>query len=365
MPNMFTRNRIESYEYELYTLQNGVYKTAGLINNVLSGSISLDFERDIITIGNLQLKDNNDIDFLKDIINPKYCLTYQGTVYKYSLGMFKMSSPVEDVNTITIREVTLHDLSLSVLQSKITESVTIPAGQVVTDVVKSILFDVSTWIKYNIQDSSETLLENMTYEVGKSRLFIVNSLLNTINYYPLFCTGNGVFISFPWEELPNISYEFLDNNEGIYKRNFKINLDYSNIYNRVTIIAKQLTEDAIPLISVKTFEDFGLDAHPLSYTSLGEYKDYKFDSEATSQTYLDLRAKREIYKMLEIEKNISYSHGFVSSRENDGLPRFGDAYRFRNLDKEIDEVFKIKSMSLELIPCNLVNSKINRISYEV
>jgi hypothetical protein len=182
-----------------------------------------------------------------------------------------------------------------------------------------------------------------------------------INYYPLWCTGNGVYKSIPWIDTENITYTFQDNNQSLYEPQVNVDTDYTDLYNRVVIITNQLDADTAPLYKVWSMEDEGLSSHPFSYTSIGRYVTKKFDSESVSQSYVDLRARRELRKMLEIEEAVNYPHAYVSSRSDDGLPWFGDAFRFKNATLDIDSVYLIESHKIALNTGVSVDSVIRRV----
>lgn len=358
--SIFQKSRYESYKYELLTLSGGEYIHADWISNdVIDANINIDFSRDVIGTASFNIKDNADINYLSDLIRPYYILN---TDYSYPLGTYMLSSPVKKSNgMITTRDIAAFDLLLALEQDKTIVSASYAEGEYVTDIIESILDSVGTWVKYDIYISDEILAENVSYELGKSKLFIINSLLNMINYYPIWADGNGVFRAIPWDAEINIAYEFIDDELSIYKPEVDLTLDYANIYNRVVIINNQLAEDTAPLYKVWDFEDEGLTTHPFSYTSLGRYVTKIFQSEAVSQSYVDLRARRELLKMLELEESVNYEHAFISNRNNDGLLWQGDGYRFKNSSLEIDSIYKLESMSFNLKVGNTVKSKIKRI----
>lgn len=354
------RSRVETFKYELLTLQNGAYKSAGFIDNyVESANVSIDFSRDIIGTANINIRNNTEINYLVDLIKPWYVIN---DTYEFPMGTFMLMSPKKQSNGILVnRPIQCYDLLLALDQDKTLVSVAYAAGSNVVDLVESLVSSVGTWAKYSIVDSTEALAEDINYELGRSKLFIINSLLNMINYYPLWCDGNGVYRGIPWNESANITHEFIDNEFSLYESGIEMDLDYTNMYNRVVIINNQLNEDTAPLYKVWTFEDENLANHPFSYTSIGRYVTKIFNSEAVSQSYVDLRARREILKMLEIEENINYNHVFVSKRIEDGLPWQGDGYRFKNTLLDVDSIYKIESLNIPLTAGGLVSSTIKRI----
>lgn len=354
------RSRVETFKYELLTLQGGIYKSDSFINNyVENANVVVDFTRDVISTANINIRDNTDINYLTDLIRPWYIIN---DTYEFPMGTFMLMSPKKSSNGILVnRPIQCYDLLLALEQDKTLVSVAYAAGSNVVDLIEALIISVGTWAKYNIVDSTEILAEDVSYELGKSKLFIINSLLNMINYYPLWCDGLGIYRGIPWTETANITHEFIDNEFSLYESGIELELDYTNMYNRVVIINNQLNEDTAPLYKVWTFEDEGLSSHPFSYTSINRYVTKIFNSEAVSQAYVDLRARRELLKMLEIEESINYNHAFVSKRLEDGLPWQGDGYRFKNELLDIDSIYKIESLNIQMTAGGVVNSKIKRI----
>lgn len=361
--SIFDQGGMEYFTYELLTLSGGVYKHSQWISDYIkTGNVDIDFDRSIVSGANFEIKDlESDINYLSDLIKPWYNFVVGETTYEIPLGVYMLLSPQKktDGNVVT-RSIQGYDLLKALDQDKTIVSATFSAGTNVVDTIESLLDGVGTWVNYSIEPSSETLAENVSYELGKSTLFIINSLLNMINYYPLWVNGNGVYKGIPWNETPNIVHEFLDNSLSLYEEDVGLDIDYSEIYNRVVVITNQLEQDTEPLYKVWTMENEGLSDHPFSYTNIGRYVTKIFRSEATSQSYVDLRARRELRKMLEIEESVNYKHAFVTSRLDDGIPYQGDAYRFKNEDLDIDYTYKIIKQSYNLKPGVTVKSKIKR-----
>lgn len=364
--DVFKNGRLENFKYEHLVLSNGVYKhNQWITNQIESGKIDLNFNRDVISTLNLKMKNTDDIDFLSDLIRPYYVITYDGVNYDIPLGTYFLYSP--DINSdgkYVNRDIVGYDMLLALEQDKTTTSTYFEAGDTVTDEIKTLLDGIGSWVKYSIPDSDEVLAEDMSYEIGRSKLFIINSLLNTINYYPLWSSGNGIYKSLPWNETTPSTWTFIDNNESLYQSGIKVVKDYTNIFNKVIVVAQQLTADTAPLVSTKTMEDVGLSDSPYSYTNIGRYITKKFDSEATSQDYVDLRAERELYNILEVEESINYKHAFITGRFEDGLPYQGDSYNFKNTLLNVDSKYKIESMSYDLKVGSMVNSVIRRVLVE-
>ena len=365
--DIFDNSRNEYFEYEKLSLDdNGEYVHSEYLDEKVhpGGDININFDRDIIGSINLNLVDNSGMNFISDLIRPWYCVNYNDEIYKFPLGTYFLFSPKKqsDGNFVECPAYG-YDMLYALEQDKINASVTYDAGDTVTDIIYDILDNVGSWVKYNIPESTETLAEDASYEIGRSKLFVINSLLNKINYYPLWSSGLGVYCSIPWSDVYNVNWDFIDNENNLYVPGVLNGLNYMTVCNKVIIIARQLTADTEPLYKVLTFEDIDLEDHPISYTSIGRYITKVFYSEATSQSYVDLRAERELRKMLEIEKSVTFKHAFVSGRFGDGIPHQGDCYYFENELLEIGHYYKIENMKMFLDTGKLVNSTIRRVIY--
>jgi hypothetical protein len=350
----------EYFKYELLSLNSaGYYQHNRFITDyVIDGRITIDFTRNIISGATFNIKDIDDINYLSDLIKPWYCING----YEFPLGHYMLLSPNKllDGKTVT-RYITGYDLLYALEQDKEVTSITFESGENVIEIIESLLDEVGYWVNYQIQPCDEVLPENVSYELGKSKLFIINSLLNMINYNPLWVNGSGVFMGVPWSESPNIVHEFIDNNLSLYESNVNLSVDYSNMYNRVVVVSSQLTQDTAPLYKDWTMEDEGLSSHPFSYTNINRYVTKIVNSEATSQDYVDLRAKKEIREMLQIEESVNYPHAFVSSRLNDGIPYNGDCFRFKNEKLNLDSIYKIEKQQIYLNIGTTVESTIRRV----
>jgi len=362
MSTIFDNGGQETFKFELLTLENGIYKHSRFITNYVEvANIDINFEQSIVSGANFIIKHLSDINYLTDLIKPWYCLTVNGTTYEIPLGHYMLLSPSKNSSQgLVSRTIIGYDLLKALDQDKTLVSQSFVEGTNVIEAVEGLLDSVGTWVKYEIEPNDETLSEDVSYELGRSKLFIINSLLNMINYYPLWVNGNGIFKGIPWSPTPNIAHEFIDNSLSLYEDNVILNIDYSGGYNVVKVIVNQLKEDTEPLEATLTMEDEGLGNHPFSYTNIGRYVTQIFQSEATSQDYVDLRARRELRKMLELEEGVNFNHAFVTPRLDDGIPWQGDAYRFKNTNLNIDYVYKIIKQSYTLSTGLTIRSMIRR-----
>lgn len=355
----FYGNRVESFQYELLVLnteQTDYIHSKWLTEDVISCSLTQNFDNDIVGSIVLTMKEDLDINYLSDLVKIYY--TCNG--YTFPLGCYMMLSPYRYSTQLIKRTIEGYDLLKYLEQNKISTSLTIPSGTVVTDEIISRLGNIGNWVKYNIKPSTEVLSEDMSYVAGKSELFIINSLLNTIDYVPLFCNGNGTYTSYPYNYDEKSNWTFYDNNQSLYTNSVDLNVDYSGIFNKAVVMSNELTEDTEPIVSECTFEDINLPDHPYSYTSLNRYIVQIFSSETVTQDYADLRSERELRKMLENEETINYSCAFISSRLDDGLFWNNDCFKFRNLNLDVEANYNFISFTWNLATGNLLRMVIRR-----
>jgi len=357
-------NRIESFEYELLTYNEDrteLIHKENLENYVKQCDLNINFENTISSTLNVLLDENDfDIDYFNDFIKPKYIMNN----YTFPLGIYTITAPSK-TNDYTFTETNIDGYSiLKILDDdKITESITIEEGENVIDTVISYIESCGDWLKHNIESNDEVLSEDLTYEVGKSKLYVINGLLNTINYYNLYCDGNGVFKSSSSDIESNTSYTFKDDNESLYDNTVKLTKDYSNIFNQAIVISNETSEDTEPIYSAKTYEDLGIEnSVPFSITNIGRTIPMIFNSETVTQDYADARSERELLNILEIDEQIEYKHAFVSPRENDGLPYDGDCFKFIHSKLNLNANYRFIYSSWTLNVGNLWNTTIRRVT---
>ena len=174
--DIFKGNRKEYFEYELITLSGGLYYHNDYITtDIMGGRISIDFSRDVIGTANFTIDDGCNINYLSDLIKPWYCIIDGSTTYKFPLGVYMMLSPQRKSDGKNVsRNVIGYDLLYALEQDKITASMSYAVGDNVINEVITLIDSVGTWVSYDIKANSEVLATEMSYEVGKSKLFIIN-----------------------------------------------------------------------------------------------------------------------------------------------------------------------------------------------
>jgi rRNA processing protein Gar1 len=182
-------NRVIKFEYELLDKND---KKIGTIDEC-SGSYSFNSFAEIKGSArfNMNEKRYKDINFLSEQIRPVFCLFVRGEWLKWQQGIYLLSSPNRtEQNGGVYRDIEAYDKGL-ILKEDITDNrYFIPKGTLYTDAIRVLI--LSTGItKISIQESDLTLSVDKEYEIGTSKLTIINDLLNSINYNSVYFNENG------------------------------------------------------------------------------------------------------------------------------------------------------------------------------
>lgn len=152
-------------------------------------SISCSADAEICLSLKCVVKKHPDMDVTTDLIRP-YAIV-DGV--EYSLGDYSVGTLKEQTkDNVQWWEIEGYDLCLFCKQSLIETPYYIEAGTLYTDAIAALLIDAG--ITRVIADSNADTLttDREDWEVGESRLTIINDLLAEINFYPLYFDLNGV-----------------------------------------------------------------------------------------------------------------------------------------------------------------------------
>jgi hypothetical protein len=136
------------------------------------------------------MPDHPDVDFSNDRIRVVCVVTALGEVREYHLGTYLLSSPARNTDGGSVtREIEAYS-KLQVYADDLVESrYIVTAGtNVVNEVIR--LLGVN---QYRIPSSPLTLSTSREWEIGTSKLTIINDLLETINYTSLRVSNDGFY----------------------------------------------------------------------------------------------------------------------------------------------------------------------------
>lgn len=174
-----------SYKYELLDVNN-VHKK--WLTGVISANVRIVYLTQIKTTAEINMKDDSEINYLTDRIKIYMCIDNA----EYPIGIFLMSTPSRDItsNTIT-RNIKLYDLCQILVDDKLEQRLVLEKGTNVIAQVKRLL---GTW-RHTISDNDGVLACQKVYDMGESKLTVINDLLSCLNYNSLRCDVNGYYVT--------------------------------------------------------------------------------------------------------------------------------------------------------------------------
>ena len=173
-----------SYQYELLDSKN-THKA--WLYNVQSCSISYKWLSQLKVSATFNIEEDSDIDYLNDRI--KVYVTLNGV--QTSLGVFMLCTPSLSINSrgYKSRIIEAYSLLQILVNDKITTRLQLPIG---TNIINEVIRQIGDY-SYDIDASSLTLNSSKEYEIGTSKIDIINDLLSVINYTSVNVSTDGKF----------------------------------------------------------------------------------------------------------------------------------------------------------------------------
>lgn len=92
--------------------------------------------------------------------------------------------------------------------------------------------------KYNIEYTDAVLTRSVEFEAGIEKLLPINNLLKQINYTPIYDDAHGVFASILYrsQSIRSADYVYADDNLSVIPQGVEEELDLFNIPNRWVVL---------------------------------------------------------------------------------------------------------------------------------
>ncbi len=255
-------------------------------------------------------------------LQPVYRATFpDGTFVEWPLGVFLAATPTADWDdTGQRRSIQLFDKLLALDGNHYAESYSVAAGSVVTDAIRVVLADAGQ-THVAITDSTETLTTSMAFPADTSHLAVINALLASINYFSMWCDGNGSFRADPYTDPTSraLTWSFVDDERSVYSPQFSHTLDIFDAPNRIICISA--TDGIAPtLTSTRTNMN---PASKASFPARGIISS-RTDTNvaATSQVVLDAICQRRLDLATSVSAVVLMNHLPLPSIALNGLVTF-------------------------------------------
>lgn len=332
-----------TFRYELLTTDE---EALGYIDGVRGGSLTRSAATAVRESGTLDIDDVDGIDWLSARVRIWISVTgapsrlAEPVTVEWPLGVFVPAAPVERWQD-GYRSLTVELLGkLAALdQDRVSSSVSLPAGTVVTDAVTAQI-TAAGQPGAAVTPSPETLRSPMVWEPRTSRLRIINDLLEAVNYASLRSDGWGRLVAAPYVRpaaRPEV-YRLHDGVSAIYEDDFQREQDLYTVPNRFVAVGVSSAEEA-PLVGMWENTD------PNSPTSIPRrgyvIEDGEDGVEATSVQTLTEYARRRLISLSSPAASITVTHAPIPL---DLL----DVVSFRREPAGIAGLYTVQAQTLDL-----------------
>lgn len=305
-------NRMLAFRYDLLDSQN---KFKRQLSNV-AASVSNNSLADIKRTARLSLREDGNINFLSDRIKPWVRLKMPDWGYaEFPMGVFLLTTPPRkiDASGVITRDVEAYDQTQILLDDKVDDRYTVPAGTNYLVAVKEVL-DSAGVSGQNLTQTDKLLPTDRDWDPGTTKLQIISDLLGAINYGSLYFDENGLAIAQPYVS-PAIrasEYTYRDDDQSVIFPEVEQALDLWNIPNKWVLLVSEA--DRAPLRSVYT------NSNPDSPTStVSRGRTIMADPiavNAVDQVTLDGMTVRRAYEASQIYEHVTYETGIMPMHSN-------------------------------------------------
>ena len=310
---LHSANVQQAFRYELLDSQN---KFKRQLDNVLTASVANNALVDIKRTARFTLTEDGNIDFLSDRIKPWTKIKMpDGGFAEFPMGVFLLTTPPRKANSVGIitREVEAYDQTQILLDDKVDDRYTVPAGTNYIAAIKDIL-DSAGITGQNLTPTDKVLPTDRDWDPGTTKLQIINDLLGAINYGSLYFDENGFAVAQPYVS-PAIrasEYTYRDDDQSVMFPDVEQSLDLWNVPNKWVLSVSEA--DRAPLRSVYT------NSNPDSPTStVGRGRTIMADPiavDAVDQTTLDAMVARRAYEASQVYEKVSFGTGIMPMHSN-------------------------------------------------
>ncbi len=198
-------NRRVRFRY--YIIRSGI--RAGVLPG-MSGTVRYSAEDDIQRTASFEFSGEPAINWLVDQIQPIMEIQVDNIWTEFSLGFFIPSTPTRNAEGRHISyTVEAYDRTIFAKEDCITERVFYPKGTPYLDIVQQLILS-SGISDIEVISSDLKLPTDREFDIGTSKLEIINTLLSEINYLPLSINAEGRAVLKPYQEpnADNVSYSY-------------------------------------------------------------------------------------------------------------------------------------------------------------
>lgn len=193
--------------FRFYLMRSGV--RAGELPAV-SGTVRYMAEDEIQRTASFSFTGEPPINWLTDQIQPVMEIRVDDRWAAFPLGVFVPSTPTRTANGQSVSyTVEAYDRTIFAKEDCLMERAFYPKGSLYLDIVQQLILS-SGITDVQTAASTATLATDREFEMGTSKLDIINTLLTEINFLPLTINANGQAVLMPYQQpsAERVSYTY-------------------------------------------------------------------------------------------------------------------------------------------------------------
>ncbi|KKL12781.1 hypothetical protein LCGC14_2532320 [marine sediment metagenome] len=182
--------------YERRTLN---YTFVDLLNAVISGSIQLDNDRAVVRTARFTIDPGalpDDFDVATDYIAPRMEVLVDGAFEAQAMGLFKLTKPKRtyESNGRQLWDVEAQDVTTELLETRVEQPTAGGAAGVnVITAIEARLDELG--LSHSLPATAHNLPETFIHAPGTDFLLIINRMLQSINFHPIWADREGSMTS--------------------------------------------------------------------------------------------------------------------------------------------------------------------------
>lgn len=367
-------DRVTSYRWEVFKHVGGVDQLVGVLDGVSDGSLTWTQNVSVKGAGKVTIVDLDvaqagmlriaDVATASARLRPVCVIN---GLPETPLGIFLLTAAGEGWDD-TGRTWSFEMLDKCTVpdQEDVDQSYAVAAGTLILAQVATILASCGESI---VVDNSNTAVtaSNMVWDVGTSKLKIINDLLAVANYNSLWMDGIGNFQATP-SVLPanrSVNYDILsiprelrDGEQGIYKPQWSRDKDSYDVPNKVIAIEAADGADTAALVGSYTNADptspYSTVTRGRTITATLDGVDVPDGTDASKITFLNSKAQASLIAQTAVQATVKVDH----------LPipiRVSDVMRFANLKAGVDGKYVVTGIQLDATPLGMMQSTLQEV----
>lgn len=176
------------YRYTIYNTQNQILGNL----EIEDGQVSFDSGNDVMRTftGSTRASDLFNLTSTDFYIIPWMCLKYKNDVVKWPLGKFLVNPSENYQNNMSIIHITGYDLGKIALDDKSDSRIYAAPNDIYTSLASQIAGTMYTQIE--VTASEKTNSSALEWDIGTKKLAIINELMRSISYNPMYFDEVGV-----------------------------------------------------------------------------------------------------------------------------------------------------------------------------